>query len=102
MRCAIEDVEIAGVTIPAGTLVIANTGMSPAVSDPCGLRQFGELIDLAMTRPAERRGSSRGVWRPQPADARPMRAGYFASSSCRLASVRTSRRANRYANTCPS
>ncbi len=36
MRCAIEDVELAGVTIPAGTLVIANTAAAnrdPAVFD---------------------------------------------------------------------
>lgn len=36
MRCATEDIEIAGVTIPAGTLVIANTAAAnrdPAIFD---------------------------------------------------------------------
>lgn len=45
MRCATEDVDIAGVTIPAGTLVIANT--AAANRDPA---IFGEPDQLDITR----------------------------------------------------
>jgi cytochrome P450 len=50
MRCATEDVEIAGVTIPAGTLVIANTAAA-ANRDPA-IFDHPERLDITLQHPS--------------------------------------------------